>query len=607
MIKDFLSKLGASTKPTIGVSITPGVGLEMIEVDKNTKTVLKYAHRPLEYNHTNRDIEDYIAFQEALGSLFDELHLPRKSNIVITIPNIAFGIINLPILLTDEAVNSAIVSEVEQSYIFKRFEPSISWREIGSNIDSERRTLAYTAIQKNVIDGLKASCKEVGCTLLAIETSLTSIFKALSFSNLSAEEMKENNSWILMVAGQNSYSIFGMFGKKIMEYYEEPLALKSFSEDEVYNVITASAKVTLVDMNASSLYIVSETDLVSAEVLSMRIPFDGEIKFLESNKYAQEPILTADLNILPNTALQITPMVIGSAIYTSSDFPLKFNLTGQADESGEDGATAMSGTYPVVNIGGVDVELTCDFVKKISIVIGLALIIPTILIAFGLGKYLEQEKSKLTEINNKIQQNTAEIKKYSDLSSGAAFDLNAAINSITVSNRTKLFYYEAVGMSIPSKLWINYYMTNSTGGVDIKGRSNDVGSIYTFYKSIKQLVNNSNVRLYKLELASDSVDDLISEPSSGPKFYDFEITNMTETELNPQAAAASQSQGTEQSQTNQQKPLFDFSKPLFGSKSDTNNQTQNPAATSTPTPPTTTPSSPPSDKLPNNLQKIDKF
>lgn len=595
MIKDFLAKLGASTKPTIGVSVTPGIGLEMVEVDKNTKTVLKYGHKPLEYNHTNRDIEDYAVFREVLGSLFDELHIPRKSNIIITVPNITFGIMNLPILLTDEAVNNVIIAEVEQSYIFKRFEPSISWREIGSNIDTERRTLAYTAIQKSTVDALKDACKEVGCTLLAIENSLTSIFKTLSFSNLTTEEMKENNSWILMVAGQNSYSVFGMFGKKIMEYYEEPLALKSFSEDEIYNVITASLKVTLADMATTTLYIISETDLLSAEVLSMRVPFEGKIKFLESNKYAQEPVLTADFNILPNAALQITPMVIGSAIYTSSDFPLKFNLSGQIDSLGEEGTVASDGTYPVVNIGGIDVELTCDFIKKISIVVGLILIIPTIIIAFALDKYLKQEKNKLVEINTKIQNNTIEIKKYSDLSSGAAFNLNAAINSITVANRAKLFYYESVGMSIPAKLWVNYYMTNSTGGVDIKGSSNDVGSIYTFYKGIKQLVNNSNVRLYKLELISDSVDDLIS--SSGPKFYDFEITNMTEAELNPQAVTAEQNQGTQQSQTDRQKPLFDFSKPLFGSKNDAN-QTQ-PAA-----PP---PSSPPVDKLPANLQKIDKF
>ncbi|HNW26611.1 MAG TPA: hypothetical protein PKI94_07480, partial [Candidatus Gastranaerophilaceae bacterium] len=384
--------------------------------------------------------------------------------------------------------------------------------------------------------------------------------------------------------------------------------LKSFSDDEIYNVITAAAKVTLADMSASCLYILSETDLVSAEVLSMRIPFEGNIKFLECNKYVQEPILSADFNILPNLAMQITPTSIGSAIYNFSDFSLKFNLAGQIE--GEEGVAVSDGTYPVVNIGGIDVEITCDFVKKISVVIGLTLIIPTIIIAFALNKFLEQEKTKLSDLNTKIQERTIEIKKYSDLSSGAAFDLNAAINSITVSNRTKLFYYEAVGMSIPSKLWINYYTTNSTGGVDIKGRSNDVGSIYTFYKGIKQLVNNSNVRLYKLELASDSVDDLVSDSSSGPKFYDFEITNMTEAELNPQAATSTQNQAAGQNQTNQQKPLFDFSKPLFGSKNDSN-QTQNNPQSATPapvpTPPAAPPASPPADKLPQNLQKIDKF
>ena len=68
--------------------------------------------------------------------------------------------------------------------------------------------------------------------------------------------------------------------------------------------IITSVKITLQTTNANYLYIVSETDMVSAEVLSMKIPYDGSIKFLESNKYVQNPLMPASYNILPNLLLK---------------------------------------------------------------------------------------------------------------------------------------------------------------------------------------------------------------------------------------------------------------------------------------------------------------
>ena len=264
MIKDFLAKLGANTKITIGVSVSPGVGLEMIEIDSATKTIVKYGCKHLEYNYSTREIDDYDEFQTALGELFDELHIPRKSNVILTLPNVHFGIMSLPLLLVDEAVTNAILSEVEQSYIFKRHEPVISWAELSSNVDTENRDLAYTAIQQTAMDGITAACDEIGCTLAAVETSYSSFIKALAYTEIAKEQLKDNITWNLMIIGQNSYSIFSMVGKKIIEYYEEPLALKSFVDDEIYNAISTSAQLTMAGIPANYLFITSAANLARA-------------------------------------------------------------------------------------------------------------------------------------------------------------------------------------------------------------------------------------------------------------------------------------------------------------------------------------------------------
>lgn len=623
MLEEFFSKLGASTRITVGVAISPNIGLEMIEVDRTTGTVNKYASKPLDYNHSTREISDFNQFQMALEALFEELHIPKNSNIILSIPNVHFGLINLPLLLTDEAITNAVISEVEQSYIFKRQEPIVGWTEVFSNIDTENRSIAYSAIQKNVLDGLKEACSDLGCTVIGVENSYTSLLRALSYTNLASDQMQENVTWNLMIIGQNSYSIISMLGKKVIEYYEEPLALKSFEDDEIYNAIITSAKLTLASLPANYLYIISETDLVSAEVLSLKLTVDSTVHFLECNKYTQNDLLPVNLNILPNLAMQVTPEAVGVAVSTFSEFPLKLNFV--ADSEGGSSATAGLSDedfrYPRINLGNVEVEITPDFIKRVVLILGLAIVLPLFGLSLFLGNYfLPKEQAKLGELNSKIDQTNAAIKQYTDANKNNAFNLNSTIQKIEADNENKLAYYSAIGLSVPKKLWITYYVTNEAGKIDLKGKSNDVQSVYAFYKSLKQLINESDIRLYKLEIASDSIDAVISGSSGGPKSYDFEITNMTETELNPPAPgttdATGQPAGTTDANKDQGKLPFQFGKSFFGPKDQNAAPGTTPNAAPAPTPaPTAAPpskSEPPLTPIPTpggpngpgNLQKV---
>lgn len=604
MLEDFLSKLGASTKITVGVSISPSVGLEMIEVDKATGTVSKYSNRALEYNHSTREIANYEEFRNALEELFEELHIPKKNNIVLSLPNVYFGMINLPLLLADEAITNAIVSEVEQSYIFKRQEPVISWCDVYSNVDTENRALVYTAIQQTTLDQINEICDDIGCTIISIENSHASLLKALDFSGLAKEQMKDKTIWNLMIIGQNSYSIMSMSDKRIMEYYEEPLALKSFIDDEIYNAITISAQLTLTNLPANYLYIISETDLVSAEVLAMKIGFEGKIEFLECNKFAQKEILPVNLNILPKNALRITLESIGSGIYQFSDYPLKLNAIKEKENN--TGFLNDILESPKINIGNLEIELTPGFLKRVSLIVGGAILVPTLILFLILIKFvIPQEQAKLDSINTQVQQLSAEIAKYSNDDKNGTFDVKAANDNIVKQNRIKLTYYSALGISIPNKLWITYYAMSNTGKIDIKGNANDVKSIYIFYKNLKNIVNQSDIRLYKLEISSGSLDDIVADISSS-KIYEFEITNLSDSELNPNLQPASNQSSTGsalqqpavpsgQNGTNQP---FQLGKPLFGSQNNT------PPAGGTSTTPSPSSSA---DGLPKNLEKIEKF
>lgn len=531
MLNQLLSQLGANTKITVGVAMSPGIGLEMIEINPKTKTIEKYACKPLDYDYSKREIADYDQFREVLISLFDDLKINRKSNIVLTLPSVHYGLISLPTALGDEGVTSALVSEVEQaSYIFKRQDPVISWTDAYPAGDKDNREILYGAIQQAAIDEINAACVEIGCTLVAIETAQNSLLKTLEFNNLADEHMAPNTTWNLMVINPNSYSMITLNGKSVIEYREEPLALRSFVGDEIYEAIISSAQLTLQTIPSNYLYIVSETDMVSAEVLSMKIPFDGNIKFLESNKYVQNPLMQASYNILPNQVLKITPEAIGSGIYLISQFPFKFNLLGKGNEE----LAVLQEVAPKIRVGNTEIELTSAFVKKIAAIAALILLVPTGILFAIMNQLNTQNQEKLNSINQQLEADKAELANFEDIDKKDTFDSKLEINNIQSINRTKLIYYTAIGPNIPPNTWLIYLRIFGDKKIDIIGRSTNVENVYTFYKNMKMSVIDSDLRLNRLEMSADSVGNLVVEDlnSIKPTFYEFEITNLTDEELN---------------------------------------------------------------------------
>lgn len=531
MLNQLLSQLGATTKITVGVAMSPGIGLEMIEINPKTKTIEKYACKQLDYDYSKREIADYDRFREVLIDLFDELKISRKSNIVLTLPSVHYGLISLPTALGDDGVTSALVSKVEQaSYIFKRQDPVISWVDAYPAGDKDNREVLYGAIQQAALDEINAACVEIGCTLVAIETAQNSLLKTLDFNNLAEEHMAPNTTWNLMVINPNSYSMITLNGKSVIEYREEPLALRSFVGDEIYEAIMSSAQLTLQTIPSNYLYIVSETDMVSAEVLSMKIPFDGNIKFLESNQYVQNPLMQASYNILPNQVLKITPEVIGSGIYLLSQFPFKFNLLGKGHEE----MASLQEAAPKIRVGNTEIELTSAFVKKIAVIAALVLLIPAGIMFAIMNKLNAMNQDTLNQINAQLEADKAELANYEDIDKKDTFDSKLEINNVQSINRTKLIYYTAIGANIPPNTWLIYLKIFGDRKIDIIGRATNVENVYTFYKNMKMSVIDSDLRLNRLEMSADSVGNLVVEDlnSIKPTFYEFEITNLTDDELN---------------------------------------------------------------------------
>lgn len=529
-LNSILAQLGVGQKETVYLSVTPGVGLELIKLDISSRSVKNYAYRPLEYNEAVREITDMEAFRTAVTELFAELAIPPKSNVVLNVPMVLFGNADYSLMLGDEAISTALTSEVEQSYIFKRYDPLISWTDSTNVKSGDTRKLYYTAIQKNVVENIKATLSGLGYNLVGLEMSLTSILKALAFSGITEEQMQDGVSWNLMLVSSNGYSVCSMLGKSIIDYYEEPLAIKSFEDDEIYNAISSSAQITFMSYPANYLVVVSETDMVSAELLSKRLPVEANISFIENNSFKKQDVLPVSLDVLEDVAHKISLEAIGIAVGNAVNMPEKFNFFANSS----DVVTDDLNESVHIKIGSNEYDISPNTATKVSAILSAIIIIPTILAFIGIPAIEKQKQTKLSEVNSKLEQVNSEIKKYQNAENQSGnFDEGTEIKKVLSNNRSKLMAYSALGESVPKNLWVTYFVTKEDGKIDIKGESKSVEDIYLFFRNMKDSLINTQLRLHKLQMKTGSVDDAVNVSNN----YEFEITNMTDAELNPPAPA----------------------------------------------------------------------
>ena len=103
----------------IGVSVTPEIGLEVAQIDFATRTVLKYANRPLEYDINRRDIADLDIFKETLKDIMDELAIPKGAPVVLNLPTVVFKVNDYPAALDEVQVSNAIEDELGEYPLFQ--------------------------------------------------------------------------------------------------------------------------------------------------------------------------------------------------------------------------------------------------------------------------------------------------------------------------------------------------------------------------------------------------------------------------------------------------------------------------------------------------------
>lgn len=528
---NFLDSLGiggVTAGIDVYVSISSSGIAEMALLDTKSHQIKAYAQQSINYNESMREIESADHFRKVMEDLFAQCNInPQKSNIYMTVPTVWFGYKdNVPLMLDDNGVTNVVIGELEQSYVFKRKDPLPYWFDAVAT-KSDARNIFYTAIQQDAKDMFQSTFKALGAKLISITCSVfTNLRGLITTGKISELVASDETPWDLLIINNTGFQLYGMKGRSIAEYVEEPIALKTYDGDEAYAAINNAVQISLMGIDAGTLVILSETDLISAEYLSQNIQFGGNILAVEDNKFKENPFMDFGLDVIPEQQINISLGIIG---LTSPTDLLPVNVDFLESQDTKKNVSAV-----------IEIPLTKDFTLVLTpqkaliyALIILAVCIIPLLLCFGLISTMTTNANKQNdELKNEISSIEAELKTY-ERTDDSSFDPVNEIEKVLKNNRTKIIAYASLGESIPKDLYLTYFMTGDDGYIDIKGCANSVEDVYLFFKNLKDSLYESNLRLNKLDLKTGSLDSIINSETSSIDTapYVFEITNMSDDQL----------------------------------------------------------------------------
>ncbi len=520
----------------VGVSVTPETGLEVAQIDFASQTVLRYGVRPLEYDINKREISDIDIFKESLQELFSELQIPKGAEIVLNIPTVVFKVNDYPAALDEAQLTTAIDEDLAENPLFGEQEPAIS-ATLMPNSTIQFNKIAYIAAQKSQLIEIAMSLKEWGYKLIAIDESINSVLRALILKERINVEPDVN--WILMIVESFCCRIISMSGRNYVDSFEEKISIGAVLGDaENYSTVINTVTPVLKNLPSKYLCVVSKTNIISAELLASKLTYSAPIIHQEANSYSKEAFMDIAPSVDESFAPTISLDIIGTAIY--QDFlPLtqvNFNLYNKTL-----GDIYINEQPPEFMFAGRRIVLSIETLIKLFIPLAILIIVPTVFGYLYLTNIINTHNNTIAEIDQKIASIDKFLKENNDISADL-FDEGDEIRVGLGHNKNIYSYYTIVGTEIPKKLWLTHLKLSEK--TTIEGQADNLESVYAFFRSIKDYNPNSDIKLQKLGLATNSKPEVI-ESSEGAEFdtdsiltslnadfYEFRISDEPEVSKN---------------------------------------------------------------------------
>lgn len=525
-------------KIVVGVSITPGRGLEVAQIDYNTRTLLKYGRRPLDYDLLRCEITDRDKFKDLLSELLKELDIPTGSEIVLNFPTARFEITDYTASHSEEQIVSIIEEDLNEHPVFQELEPAISTIILPISTMAMNK-VASTALLKEMLIEIVMQIKDLQYKVIGIDTSIGSTLNALIYNN--HINFSPETTWVMLLVENNYCRVLSMQGSCYVDYFEEHISIgEVLGDEENYSTVVNAVAPILKNLPSQCLYVISKTDVISAKKLAGFLTYDAQIVHQEDNVYNTDTYMELSPLVDSELAKQVSLEVIGVAAYKElkEEAPFQFNLFNSTL-----GDIYLSEQPLTLKLGEKVFVLSLQNMLILSIVI-------FVFVAFAILATIIPLNARITDKNQELQKIDSEIsiiQKYLNDNSSIsadAFNEGDEIRIGLVHNKNIYSYYSIIGTEIPKKLWLTSLELGKE--ITIEGQADNLESVYGFFRNIRDYNPKSNVKLQQLALSNNSditplsdeealeTDSLIT--SATADFYEFRISNAPEVKSKPKSS-----------------------------------------------------------------------
>lgn len=514
-IKNLVEKFNAPTTECVGVYISADSKMEVIVYNKDSGEVRKCEKVDVQYDQVQRQV-DIAEFASALVTTINSLKPPLNAPVYLSLPNILTSIKTLPSDLEDVEVDIALNSEAEKSYIFKKFEPKISWSLLSTSDHDLTSTYLYSVLQKEQVDQIQQIFSANNLKLVAIDNSFTSLLRGLAVSGLIKENIETGSAWGTVIVSFNNYIITRFQGSEIIDTAEVPIALKSGDNESLYSTISSTISERLGQENLDNLYLVSQTDDFSTETLAERVNLICNIQSIENNMLQGKPLF---LSISGESLEPLSLESVGTACWGSTPIDLNFNF-GDFESKNE-----IHGL-----LGQIGIKKPIHFYLFLIIITAVILIGGTTIACSVVNGFLEGNIQKtLAKINKLKEQDTPTIK---------AFDINDVKINTYKRNLDLLDSYDSIGATIPENVIIESFVISNDLNATITGRAFEVEELIIYFENLREVGKFTDLKIQTAKIASSDskipgseIGSILPLPSIiKPNCYEFIFSTKTQDE-----------------------------------------------------------------------------
>ena len=257
--------------------------------------------------------------------------------------------------------------------------------------------------------------------------------------------------------------------------------------------------------------------------------FDREIIAIDSNKYSKKSLLEVSRALDFNQANSMSLSALG-AVDPKSDLDINLNILNKDPN-------ASMGVYFVANILGRPTEITQQYVQSLAIgLCAIFLLVFGLIIGASIGLNASQESqiSDLKQEIKKIDQKITALEKVEIKEE--EIDMTEIIDQVAGDNVTAINFYDSISSDIPKNVWLTRYYNKSGTQLAIRGIAESIVDIYEYYKNLRIVSPQSDIKLTELKVITDTTgeneDEDVSKFISGlaidkdvDRLYSFVISN----------------------------------------------------------------------------------